>query len=98
MSLIPGSPEWLANIEKMRVEESMQPVQWWWLSFGAPGKGNWLGGCFVQARGFTLALDETIRLGINPGGECRGEPVGVASPGPMVNRLLSKDDLEMERW
>lgn len=98
MIRLPGSPEWLAHVAAIKAQEATQPEQWWWLSFGLPGKGNWLGGCCVKARGFTLALNEAIRLGINPGGECKGEPLGPEATVP-VNRLLTKNDLEyLEKW
>lgn len=101
MTRTPGSPEWLAHVAACRVEEAArpEPEQWWWLSFGLPGKGNWLGGCMVKGRGFTTALDEATRLGINPGGECKGYPAGTNAGDVPVNRLLTKDsrDIELER-
>lgn len=98
MSISPGSAEWHARVKQPREQEATQPEQWWWLSFSAPGEG-WRGGCCVWARGFTLALDEANRLGINPHGECKGEPLGpVAPPDVPVNQLLTKADTKMEKW
>lgn len=89
MTYPPGSPEWKVRVAAIKAQEALQIEQWWWLSFGLPGKGNWRGGCCVKARGLTLAIEEAIRLGINPGGECKGEPFGQEVPDDVpVNRLL----------
>lgn len=96
MSLTPGSHEWHAKVQRLRAEESAHPEAWWWLSFG--DETGWLGSCFVKARGFTLALEEARRRGINPGGQCRGEgPLPEIEDESLANRLLQKGDLEWER-
>jgi hypothetical protein len=75
---------------------------WWWLSFadGEKPKGEqFLGGCLVQADDFLGAVAEATRIGINPGGECRG--LGpIPEPGPIpVNVLLSKYQIpDAEKW
>ncbi len=68
----------------------------WYLSFAEPGK--FLGAAFVEARGHTQALQQSHRLGINPGGEVEliqvpSHAVGELPPN-YKNRLLSKAELE----
>jgi hypothetical protein len=88
----PGSPEWHAHVDALLTEEAKQPVHWWYLSF--VDHGVFQGACLVEARGMTQALQESHRLGINPGGEVMSIDMG-ADPGHLpVNRLLSRSEME----
>lgn len=69
----------------------------WWLSFGdgsRPRGKQALGVVIVKAGGFGAAIDESSRLGVNPGGEVRGWPVDPGKyPKSMRGRLLTKSEL-----
>ncbi len=69
----------------------------WWLSFCDPKRSEgdqFLGACLVEADDLPLAVEETRRLSINPGGEVLGadaDPVTVRLiPSRWKNRLLTK--------
>ncbi len=68
----------------------------WYLSFGDPVTGKFLGGCFIEAEGFGDAIGRSWACGCNPGGEVKGHPVDVIQPQvlSLLERLLSKDELE----
>lgn len=70
---------------------------YYWLSFVDPGRGNFLGGCMVEAVGRIDAVRRSHQLGVNPGGE-----VAIIGPVPVdkmpaeyADRLLSAADVEM---
>ena len=67
---------------------------WWWLSFADE---EFLGACLVQGDSFILAVGESLRIGINPGGQVVG--IGPISEeeardgGTPLNTLLRKEDI-----
>ena len=66
----------------------------WYLSFATDA--GFLGGCVVEADDFMEAVDESIRLGINPGGQVFGVPVPEEhwkQARTLMNRLLSHADM-----
>lgn len=98
----PGSPEWHRKVEALLTEEATQPMGLWYLSFAEPHK--FLGSVYVEARGYTSALQRTHRLGINPGGQVLHIPVppeiAAIIPEERRNRLLSRAELEImdKQW
>ena len=65
----------------------------YYLSFA--DQTGFLGAVVLEAFGFTDAISQAIKKGINPGGECLGEPwpEDVAKPAPEKrNRLLTKEE------
>lgn len=83
------------------LEERLQPVRLWWLSFADPDKPKgqrFLGVCIVEARGPASAMLEARRRGCNPGGEIENWMLPDTDStrekvGPYMNRLLSKDEV-----
>lgn len=67
---------------------------WWWLSFAA--NDGFRGGVFTYATSFREAYDTATRLGLNPGGECRGIPFRDIPDEhkKYANQLLSREDLD----
>lgn len=59
--------------------------QLFWLSFRDPELNKWLGGCFVQSDSAMNAVDRTVDLEINPGGEV------VVTPGVEICKELIKE-------
>jgi hypothetical protein len=61
------------------------------------GDGGFRGGCLVLAFGFVTAVEESHRLGINPGGDVQGSlpDQGVAKriSGKWKHRLLSSEEI-----
>ena len=92
--------EFRKRADALLIQESIQPLAWWYLSFCDPGKPKgtqFLGACTVQAHGMADAITRAHRLGCNPGGE-------VAGWGPLpklpdvwkghTERLLSKAEIQ----
>lgn len=70
----------------------------WWLSFadgGLPKGQQFLGVVIVAASSFVEAVRVAWTLGINPGGECVGEPVheGTDIPIEYREKLLSREEI-----
>lgn len=82
-----------ARMDAMRAEEiTANDLGLWWLSFA--DETGFKGVVIVEAYGFTDALFKTNALGINPGGEVRGDRVDPDFiPEALRNRLLKKADL-----
>ena len=76
--------------------------QWWYLSFcdGKRSKGSqFVGACIVRGDTLAEANSRTQLLGINPGGECLGVPLGSGErtiedvPKEFRDRLLDRPTL-----
>ena len=67
-----------------------------YLSFGDPVTGKFLGACFVEAESFGEAIEVSWDKGCNPGGQVKGFPVDVIPPAVfgVLDRLLSQKELE----
>lgn len=82
------------------LEESGEPLGWWWLSFcdgDRPAGSQFLGACLVKASGFFGATMVARSLGCNPGGECQGLgpiPLSVGVKGGWAERLLTRAECE----
>ena len=67
----------------------------WYLSFGSPDTGKFLGACFIYADSIVDAASKARHIGCNPGGEVKGMTVHPSPVDPlMYNRLLSRVELE----
>lgn len=77
-------------------DAEISELRWHWLSFA--DDNGWLGCAVVQARGFPMAVIESHRLKINPGGEVQGLeiPFTVDPPEALCNRII-KDKAELDR-
>ena len=94
----PGSPEWKARVAAFLTAEAEQPESTFYMSFvddRRPKGDQFIGGCFVRARGVTQAIIVSKRHGCNPGGAVMSYDVGGGPPVPVhaMNRLLSKQEL-----
>lgn len=95
---VPGSPEWFARRDALMEAERDSPEEWWYLSFAEPD--HFLGGLFIQARGFVSAMQKSHEMGLNPGGEVASwgplpaEAIARKIPENMRNRLLTKAEVE----
>lgn len=97
--LTPGSPAWHRRKRQLLAEEQGQPWCWWYLSFADDDNGGFLGAVIVKAPGFIHAAEKATDLGINPGGEVKGNHLVPGAPDPpahMINRLVSYKELEQE--
>lgn len=87
---------------KRRIDEMMQAelehgeIQLWYLSFASPEK--FLGGCFVLALGVGTAIQQSHRLGINPGGSVQAIRTDAKAAHSLdakwMNVLLTKQQLQ----
>jgi len=86
--------------DELVAREKAQGEQgWWWLSFADPGRPDgqrFLGVAIVEGYGVGSASRRAHELGVNPGGEVRGEQLSgdAIPPSEYRNRLLSRSDLE----
>ena len=95
--------EWQTRIRaKLQTELETEPARWWWLSFAdsaRPEGQQWLGVAVVRANGFLNACRTARSVGVNPGGEVRGnamfESLG-EPPASLPNRLIV-DSAELDR-
>ena len=70
-------------------------MKWFWLSFGDPGTGKWLGGCWIDAPPGSDPIRLSHERGLNPGGEVHVLQLGEgdeAPPPEQQGRLLQKSD------
>lgn len=79
-------------------------MKWFWLSFGDPKTGKWLGGCWVEALTAHGAIQSSHDEGLNPGGEVSVMQLGKGDSRPLaeqLGRLLQKSDFpegELEQY
>jgi hypothetical protein len=97
LALVPG-PTFDQLVSKRLEEEKKRPKAWWYLSFskntGDPTTGKWLGANVLFDHGVVHAIQQSHRLGINPGGQFLGTkiPPDLIPPPEFRNRLLSEED------
>lgn len=65
--------------------------QFWYLSFAT--NRDFLGGCVVKAADPAAAIERANDLGINPGGQVLGIPMGKSSGIFPADRLISKEEI-----
>lgn len=92
-----GDPEWEGRVAQLEAEEAELPLRLWYMSFAdgsLPEGSQWLGACFVKARGLVDATKASHRRGCNPGGGVKAGAMedGTEIPDEWLNRLLNKDD------
>lgn len=63
MPLIPGSPEWYANIDRMLEAERSQPERWYYTSFAKCDGSGFAGALCLRARGPTHGVGARQRTG-----------------------------------
>jgi hypothetical protein len=88
----PGSAAWKARAENMLNAEACCPLRWCYMSFA--DESGFLGGVYVFARGILSAVAATHEMGINPGGQVMYMEPEDAPPPELINRLLSREELE----
>jgi len=76
------------------IDDNSSGKQWWWLSFADDDKGGFLGAVTVRATCFLDAINVAHLLGINPGGQVRGQdiPDDMTVPEWARNKLLTKEE------
>jgi hypothetical protein len=90
----PGSPEWKARRAQILTDELNHPLRWFYLSFA--DEHRFRGAAIVCAPGEAHAIELTVRLDINPGGEVAVYAIpdeALPLPEEAKNRLLSLDDI-----